>query len=682
MSISQINSLQHNFLLHVAGLRALAIIFVVLFHLDGTAWAQGYLGVDVFLVITGFLLFRGYIASYDKEKSLSIVGGANFIWRKASRIVPPMVFIIFITVVIGMFFMWNKDELFLCKLGSNALRCKANIFLASEFKNYFAQESAFVPLLHMWYLSVTLQIYAIWAVGVQCLQRLPKNLIISVLCIIGAISLFYCYSFPIHTWLKQMGMPTWEQAQSVSYYQTLPRLWEVLAGGLVYCLPLWGHKRIWPTIATVLGLLGIILPGFGLFTEAPCTLLVVVSTILIIRYTPESYLNPILSNKLCVWIGGISFSIYLVHMPIFIFWNLWLFGNVDIWDKVLMALVVIPVGWAYWWAVEKRKFNWWQIGIMWGMAMLLCTAGKNTWGFNRFFKQAALSMPSYKEWSFYKDEKLKEGLTKDIEGFASLWSRLNVKSPNYKSIEEKYLVSIGDRSLRPTFVLMGDSIAACQYAGIDNECRRYQISGVYLSTVVIPFHNYNFTLNEHYKFHPQKEDVIFQWLEKHKELKYVIITNYWNARIKEHPKYGATNDYTNDMKEFLQRLIKIGKVPIVIGPTPTSHKSSFDHYYKIINARAKTIRELDVGCPLKEHIITHHKAYELLDKLSAERLCHVIKVTDALKLNERFYCTDGKSELYMADSVHITTSFSIFLWKRLFPRLKEIIHTESSRNNS
>lgn len=666
-----------SFLGHLAGLRAIAIIFVVLFHLDSQNWSQGYLGVDVFLVISGYLLFRGHLKDVKENKALTMRDGLTFLQKKACRIVPSMAILILITILIGMFFMCSEDEFFLCKVGSNALRGKANIFLATEFKNYFAQESAFVPLLHMWYLSVTLQIYLIWAAGKYVFCRiLPKWLITSLIIIAGITSLGYCYNVSICTWLKELGMIS-QNGVEVSYYGTLPRLWEIAAGGLILYLPSLGKRRIWPTLAAAVGILGIIcsslsgtVPLLHHLVNMPGMLIAVVCTMLVIRYMPESYIDILLSNRVCVWLGGISFSIYLIHMPVFIYWSLWLIGEVDIWDKTWMLLSTVPIGWLFWWAVEKRKFTVWQTALVWFLATAPCAAGRNTYGFHRFMKALSLQTPSYKHCSFNTYNELKEGLSEEIEAYRSVFGFANTKKPSYKKLSENPLIGIGDRSQKPNFVLMGDSHGAHTYPGLDYICRKNHMSGVYLASVVIPFHYYDYVRDEHYGFHPKKEDALFHWLEVQPDLKYVVLTQLWRTKISMHKKLGATKDALNDIRLFLKRLRSIGKTPILFGPSPEVERSSLKHYVKIINTRAIKLKDIKQGQTLEEYMARNSSVYQYLDQLESEGLCYVVRPYKALKPGEKFPEFKDKTQFFH-DTHHLTSEGSIWLMKRILPQLKE-----------
>ena len=123
---------QKNFLEHVAGLRGLAILCIVFYHMYGEGiWAYGYLGVDVFLVITGYLLFRKRID--QTGGTMTWHDSAAFLGRRIQRIVPSMLVIILGTIITGTLLMWWDDLALASRLGYAACLARANLVLKGVF---------------------------------------------------------------------------------------------------------------------------------------------------------------------------------------------------------------------------------------------------------------------------------------------------------------------------------------------------------------------------------------------------------------------------------------------------------------------------------------------------------------------------------------------------------------------
>lgn len=656
------------FLSHLAGLRGLAIIFVVLFHMNGEAWSHGYLGVDVFLVMTGYLLFRSRFA---EEGMTSIRGGGVYLLKRIQRIVPPMLIVIIITAGLGLYFMWWPDALFTGRLGEFACYVKANMMLKREFEDYFATDSAFVPLLHLWYLSLTLQVYLIYTVANQLMQRLPKVWIASLLIVLGVASMIWCYNVSLLEGLSWIGLNIGE-GKAVSYYQTLPRLWEVMAGGLVCVLPEC-RRALHATLCTVLGLLLILLPalsgtvpGLGGIAQLPCTLIVVIGTILCLRYAPASHVQSIFSNKPLVWLGGISFSLYLVHMPIIVFMRMWVMGEVSVLYSLLMLFVCLVAAVVFWYGVEKRRAAWWLVVLMWVATILFCREIRRTEAFRSTLPQGYWEMPSYEEWRFCKEEALIHDWDwKKFPFFDGAFHFTNQLSRVPKNPDSS-LLCMGDESKKATSVLIGDSHAAHAYAGLDCALREKGLSGVYLASYVYPLYG----CRKSRKMRVVHELNLFQWLKDNPQITHVIIAQRWWDRLERRSEIG---EKASGLRRFLQELKAIGKQPVIIGPTPEfGRQAPIFHYDKILTLRnmsAENAENFAAVCTRESYLKLNRRVLPLLEELKKEGLCTVVEPLSALEPGEVFHTFSGRKML-MTDSHHLGAAQSIWLMHRLADDLK------------
>lgn len=659
---------KNDFLTHISGLRGLAIVMVVLFHLNGQTWSHGYLGVDVFLVITGYLLFRARVKRIEYE-SLTDMG--RFALRRVRRIFPPMLIVILLTVAAGAFLLWWRDESSLCRVGANACVAKANVLLAHEFGNYFAPDSAFMPLLHLWYLSVTLQVYLMWAVGNMVLQRLPLRWVILILSAIGLASLGYNYSFALRDVLNAVGVPVWEQSAGVSYYATLPRLWEVLAGGLVWALPSFVCKK-WSTLISGGSLLTIVflcapinILGGGI--HLPDTLIIVICTVFVIRYLPESCLRCVLSNRVFMWLGGISFSLYLVHMPIIIYGHMWVYGNPSVWYDVALVGISLVVAWGYWWGVEKRPFPWWLVVALWGVSFMVCKYGRSSSGFRAAFSwlETEPEIPTYPQWQRSDRDDLLSDIPEDINVYTGYF----YQGPQSKEpLPPPRLLDLGDNSLPPSVVLLGDSHGDHFYAGLDNLFRERGISGVYLATIVCPFRDREYYIDPSYYWNDKKDKALMKWLKAHPELRCVVIAQWWASRFEKEKRA----DIEDALRVFLRDLKEMGKQVILISDTPEFTSGLIHHYLKVL-----TIRGMKLGdklsfsdeCTQKEHIEKHKDVFLILGKMEQEGLCKVVEPLKTLRPGESFHAIRGNVSL-MLDDNHMSPGLSIEMAYRLWPQLK------------
>lgn len=655
---------QKAFLGHLAGLRGLALLLVVLFHLDGSMWAQGYLGVDVFLVISGYLIFR---ARLERKEQDSLRDMLAYLTKRLRRILPGMLIVIMATLGLGLLLLWKNDETLLTKIGYGACLAKANAVQANLFSDYFATDAAFVPLLHMWYLSVILQLYFLYAVGNQVLQRLPKRLCMATLFALGAASLLYCYSAPIYMWLKGLGLPLSGILQAPSYYHTLPRVWEVLAGGLVCLLP-GVQRRGWADAATLAGLALILLPGLGwLAGGAPCTILVVAGSVLLLRYAPESRFCALLSNKVCIWLGAISFSVYLVHMPIIVYMRMWLLGQPSMWENVCMVGLSLGIGWLFWWGIERRRMPWWLVLLLWASCTTLCGIGRKNEGFSAYLPQSNWVVPSYDTWRINCDAAVHHGLnTESFRIYPGVFGMLNTKRP-YP--EDAPLLAMGDDAQRPSCLLMGDSHAMCSYAGLDQALREERLSGVYLSAYICPFRGWIEDKKMLFNADAQPwERALLHWLEMHPEITHIIIAQRWHLRLD-----APDSTHVQDLRTFLTALREMKKCVILIGPTPEfPPQAAFLHFDKILDLRGMSNEAADAAaavCTRESYEEKNKIVLPLLRELQKEGLCKLIEPLSTLAPGEVFLSVRG-GKLQMFDGHHMCPEFSIRLMQALRPALR------------
>ncbi len=665
-----------DFFPHIAGLRGLALLFVLLFHLNGTQWANGYLGVDVFLVIMGYLMFK---ARVDRGGNDTLKQCAGYLMKRVRRIVPPMLVIILATLTIGLFVLSRDDETWSNDLGHAACLLRANIYLKHAFADYFAPDSQFMPLLPLWYLSVALQLCALYAVGNYALQRLSKRILVTLLVLVGLASLLRTFSFTIHEWLANMGCPVWKMRHDISYYDTLPRVWEVMAGGLVLCLPTMEKRRLMPTVLFILGLLLLVIPvafnislSLGQPERGVATVMCVVGTVLCIRYCPRNCLRRVLDNQALVRLGSISFSIYLVHMPVFVGWRLITGGNISPWDEGGMLISSVVLGRLFWWSIEKRRFAWWLLALMWMVTTLLTVPS--------LWKEKSIpailqeelclsSRPSYENYRMCYDDQLLQTLPKEMEPWPSFFIINNVRDQK-EILNKSPLICIGDPEREKTFLLTGDSHAAHLCAGLDTVFRGSSKAGVYLASRIAPLHNV-YEGNWDQGMTPNKAQSFFSWLEMNRQITHVIIAQLWTVRLYETWK-GI--DAEHAVRSFFLELKKRGIRTIVIAPTPEFRWS----HYETLALLWDTKRELTI-CSLDTYNNRNKRILAFLRRMVAEDLISLVEPVETLAPGESFQALQG-SQLLMIDNNHLNALGSKLMAERLYPMILEALSMRTGNN--
>jgi peptidoglycan/LPS O-acetylase OafA/YrhL len=336
----------------IDGLRAIAVIAVLIYHanflISGKQFLSGgYLGVDVFFVISGYLITLILL----KEMQANSFSYVSFYERRARRILPAL----FVILTISTFAAWFLLSPLLFKNYSGSLSSTAvfgsNFFFWND-TGYNAEASEYKPLLHTWSLAVEEQFYIVFPLILFIVWRYVAQYLLAVLTGIFVISLAYA------SWINQ------EDANS-AFYLITARAWQLMAGALLAHFE-FSHGRdqspLLGILAPVIGLL-MILGSLFLFNQTTShpgflTLIPVAGTMMIIRYTqPSGYFFKILGNRGLTSIGLISYSLYLWHIPVFSFERIKSQTEATPLDKLDWIGLSILLATITFWLVEKPFRN-------------------------------------------------------------------------------------------------------------------------------------------------------------------------------------------------------------------------------------------------------------------------------------------------------------------------------------
>jgi peptidoglycan/LPS O-acetylase OafA/YrhL len=337
--------------LDIQGLRALAVILVIANHLIG--WpAGGFIGVDVFFVISGFVITSSLVREHGKTGSISLV---SFYKRRVRRILPAALTVTVVTVVVG-FLLFGKARFeALLWDALSATFFSANWRFIATGTDYLHAGEEVSPMQHYWSLSIEEQFYFVWplilVLAVYFGARRPLRNATVAISVIGAVSL---------------GFAVWETAVSPTsaYFSTFSRAWELAAGAL---LALGAHKLVGlPDKArTVLawgGLLTIV-AGSALMTTnsafpGPGALVPVLGTAAVIASgvggrQPKLWL---LTNPVAGYLGNISYSLYLWHFPVLVFTTVFLEGTPRRLIVVALLITLVLSMASYRWIEGPTRF--------------------------------------------------------------------------------------------------------------------------------------------------------------------------------------------------------------------------------------------------------------------------------------------------------------------------------------
>ena len=341
------SSTKNDYKKHIDGLRALSVISVIIFHLDHNFLPGGFIGVDIFFVISGYLISKIITSKIDKnEFNISI-----FFISRARRILP-MLFFILIFFFPLIFFLLPSKMISISESILTGLFFVSNIIFYWQ-SGYFGEAINLKPFIHLWSLSVEEQFYIVFPL--YCILFYKKKFFLSSL--IG----FFIISFIL---ANSFGA----QYPNANFFLTPTRIWEILSGVFF----MFFEKKKISINSKILDLacsaaLVIIISSFILLNNLDNIpniklLPTIISTgVLIIYGANSNVVQKILCNKPVVFIGLISYSLYMLHQPILAFnKNLILFEE-NILFKIIFFIVLVFISSLTWKFIEQPSRNYKKI---------------------------------------------------------------------------------------------------------------------------------------------------------------------------------------------------------------------------------------------------------------------------------------------------------------------------------
>ena len=294
----------------IDGLRALAVLLVIAHHVAPTALTGGFVGVDVFFVISGFLITR----LIDTAVHAGQFSYVEFVWKRCRRILPALLFVLASSLLLGACILTGPELVSLAKHVAVGSLSGSNLLLWSE-AGYFDTSAATKPLLHLWSLGVEEQFYVVWPLLLTLLPLARRTRLLSVLAIVAASLLLsenLAYTDP-----------------SQGFYLLHSRAWELGVGSVIALaapmLPAsWAHDPTrTATLRSTMSALGLaMIVGAALTFDSTTTwpgisaLVPVLGAAFVIAAGQHAVLNrTLLSRKPATWLGERSYALYLWHWP-------------------------------------------------------------------------------------------------------------------------------------------------------------------------------------------------------------------------------------------------------------------------------------------------------------------------------------------------------------------------------
>jgi peptidoglycan/LPS O-acetylase OafA/YrhL len=346
----------------IDGLRSVAVLPVILFHAGVSLFSGGFAGVDVFFVISCYLITTIILEERD-EGRFSIL---RFYERRARRILPPLLLVMVACLPFAWAWMTPNEVVAFAGSGRAVIVFLSNVLFWKE-SGYFAPTADEKPLLHTWSLAVEEQYYLLFPLFLFLCWKLRRPWIAGLLAVLALGSLA----------LAEYASTTMPGAD---FYLTPMRAWELLAGSLT-AFVLFRREPLENTPASLLGL-GLVVASVFMFNEdtrwpSLWTLAPVGGTVLIILCaTPKTLAGRLLGSKPLVAIGLISYGAYLWHQPLFAFARLRLMETPPLALMLGLAVLSLVLAWASWKFLEtpiRRRSFVLSSRALAGTAVLVCT---------------------------------------------------------------------------------------------------------------------------------------------------------------------------------------------------------------------------------------------------------------------------------------------------------------------
>jgi len=562
----------------IDGLRAIAILSVIGYHAFPEWINGGFIGVDIFFVISGFLISTIIFENLDRN-SFSFT---EFYSRRVKRIFPALLVVLIASLVFGWFELMADEYQELGKHISGGAAFVSNLLLWKE-SGYFDNTAETKPLLHLWSLGIEEQFYIIWPLLLWVAWKKRFNLLLLTV-VISAISFV-------------MNVVLVQKHTVASFYSPQTRFWELLVGSILAYIST--YKQI-VTCKLILqnsncqSLCGALLIGIGFvfITKERSfpgwwALLPTVGAALIISAGSQAWLNrAVLSNRLLVWIGLISFPLYLWHWPLLSFAHI-VQGEVPApKTRVAVVLTSILFAWLTYKFIEKPA----RFGkhIKWITTSLVVA-------------MVTLGLVGY---YCYKMNGLDSRFPNDLRTIARTvdfnWGQYVRSGTCHLQEEDLLLHDISCFEItRPLIALWGDSHASSLYPGLKKLQEKVKFGVAQLTTAGCPpvFNASDF--NTRKNCNDVNKTVLNKLANNKPDI--LIITSAWMI-----PEYRWTNEelisnFSNTLDSVKEQFPKT-KI-IVIGPVPhwkiSPQKQYFDNWRSMsgdkstLRLQATTLKDID-----------------------------------------------------------------------------------------
>jgi len=344
-----------NYRPEIDGLRATAVIAVIFYHakiniLGYQLFSGGYIGVDIFFVISGYLITSIILKELFTTNSFSF---KNFYTRRIRRILPALLFVMLVSLPIAWIYLLPISFIDFSKTILYTISFSSNFYFWYTGLQYAAESALLKPFLHTWSLSVEEQYYILFPIILLLVFKFFRKYLLAIL-ILG-----FIISLQTADWGSK-------NHPSFNFYVLPTRGWELIAGSLLAYFEISSDSRsknkklnmVLPSIGLLLILNSIIFFNDEMRHPSFYTLFPIIGVCLIIWFSNKNELiTKILSSKLFVGIGLISYSLYLWHYPIFAFIRITEFDTGSVGKKIIVGILIVSLSIFTYFFIERPARN-------------------------------------------------------------------------------------------------------------------------------------------------------------------------------------------------------------------------------------------------------------------------------------------------------------------------------------
>ncbi len=612
----------------IDGLRALAILPIILFHAGFDLFSGGFVGVDIFFVISGYLI-TSILVDDIKNNRFSII---NFYERRARRILPALFFIMLVCIPFSWLWMLPSQMMDFSKSLIAASLFISNILFWHE-NGYFAAASEEKPLLHTWSLAIEEQYYLIFPIFLILVWRFGKNRVFWIIVFLAAISLL----------LSEWG---WRNSTFANFYLAPTRAWELLFGSIAsFIVQNKGVQK--NNLFGCIGLLAILCSIFTYDKSTPSpsiySLLPVTGVLLIILYTTkDSIIGKLLSLKFIVGVGLISYSAYLYHQPLFAYCRLKYCNQSG--QGLMLALIFVTFLLAY--------FSWKYIEKPFRSNLFLSTKTIFLASFISIFIFIFFgSIGYFKNGLEYRFER------NHLSGFITNEKFFSEINKNFLPCEQEYIARSNKqikgsincfqtKKGEPDWILLGDSHAEHLFPGLASNSKKN----------VIFYGGNQPYLNE------EKFIDVYDYIATIKNRKIIFVTMHYFSRV------GSITEFEISFNDLVKYLIDLGHIVILVGDVPIFKKNAEFCIYG-------SIEQLNKYCTITQNEWSEQKSHyeQILIKIASHYKNSYYTNIGELFCDE-IYCKmiNGKNQIMFRDNNHLNLIGSEMAGRFLASFVKDI----------